>query len=127
MGGRKVAEIPPTPDRGPQRSQEEKAFEDAVFAAELGTKPDDIPSVDLHGLDREDAIREVDAFIAHEAAQGSEVVKIIQGRGTGTLRNAVLSHLERLDLVPYVREARQRVHEQGGVIYAVLHDARLKK
>lgn len=113
--------MPPDPPRS-ERTPEE-AFEHAILAAELG----DAPSIDLHGLDRHDAVLAVDAFISRESVKGTDAIKIIQGRGEGTLRRVLLRHLFSHPLVALARDAVQRPGEQGGVIYAALHDARLKR
>ncbi len=121
MGTRKIVEIPPTPDPHPPRTSERAAYEQAVLAAELGGAP----SVDLHGMDRDDAIRTLDAEISHHAAIGTEVIEIIHGRGTGALRDAVRNHLKSNKLVAYFRDA-DHPGKQGGVTYAALHEARVK-
>jgi len=101
------------------RLADEAEFEQTIFAAELG----DAPSVDLHGLDRIDAIRELDAYIASEAARGTEAIEIIHGRGSGTLRQAVRAHLASHPLIALHRDA-SHPGKQGGVMYAALYDAR---
>ena len=119
MGMRKIHEIRANVREPSSQTSEGGAFEHAIFAAELG----DAPSIDLHGLDRIDAIREMDAFIARESARGSEAVEIIHGRGSGTLRDAVRTHLASHPLVALNRDA-SHPGKQGGVIYAALYDAR---
>lgn len=54
----------------------------------------DIPSLDLHGYDRDSARVEIDDFIRDSIVQGHEFVEIIHGIGTGIIRqttNMVLS------------------------------------
>lgn len=52
-----------------------------------------LENVDLHGLDRESAIYEVDKIIRENP---DSCVRIIYGRGTGVLEREVLQHLQRL-------------------------------
>jgi DNA mismatch repair protein MutS2 len=119
MVTRKIINVPPIEDKQPKRTPEQATYEQAVLAAELG----EAPSIDLHGLDRVDAIRMLDAEISHHAAIGTEVIEIIHGRGTGALRDAVRSHLKSNMLVAYFRDA-DHPGKQGGVTYAALYEAR---
>lgn len=51
------------------------------------------PEVDLHGLHVEDAMEEVDRLIDNAQVAGHRQVRIIHGKGTGVLRQAVWEHL----------------------------------
>ena len=89
--------------------------EAAVFAAELGESV----SLDLHGMPVDDAVRELDAFLNHEIMTGTDVVKIIHGRGEERLRRAVEKYLKANPLVEYSRGS-QAPAQAGAVTYAVL-------
>ncbi|MDQ7814975.1 MAG: Smr/MutS family protein [Patescibacteria group bacterium] len=94
-------------------------FETAIFSAEIG----ECPGIDLHGLSADSALHELDSFMHQELMRGSEVIKIIHGRGEQVLRRAVHSWLEeqkRLDLVALYRDA-QSPGQQNAVTYAALH------
>lgn len=91
-------------------------YEHAIFAAEIG----DPPKTDLHALDVHEALRTVDQFINHEFLEGSDVIKIIHGRGTGKLREAIHAFLTNHELVAYFRDANVP-GQIGGSTYAVLH------
>jgi len=98
------------------------AYEASIFAAELGGET---PELDLHGMNVDDAIREIDRYINHEALAGTEVVKIIHGRGTGKLRAEIHKYLRgQTELVARFRDSNAP-GEMGGATYAVLH--RLRK
>lgn len=91
--------------------------ESAIFAAELG----EAPEIDLHGESVDVAVRLLDAFVNHEFVAGTDVVKIIHGRGEGKLRNAIHEYLKtQTELVAYFRDAQSK-KQQGGVTYAALH------
>jgi len=121
MGYKKVIEIP-TPDNVSKQDPKKAAYEQAILAAELGS----VPELDLHALYPDEAIRTLDAEISHHAAVGTDVLQIIHGRGEGVLKKAVKEHLSKNPLVAYFRDA-EHPGKQGGVTYAVLHDARMKR
>ena len=52
-------------------------------------------SVDLRGMDREEAIMELDRFIDSILRSGLNEFTVIHGKGTGTLRKAVQAHLSK--------------------------------
>jgi len=93
--------------------------ETAIFAAELGA----CPEVDLHGMTSDAAIHELDRFLHQELMKGSEVIRVIHGRGDQILRKAIHAWLKKqkaLDLVAYFRDA-QNPSQQSAVTYAALH------
>lgn len=93
-------------------SQDDEA---QIFAAELG----DAPSIDLHGFDSINAIYAVETFLDAHFMQRSGVVKIIHGRGTFTLRNAILVFLRSSPHVAAFRSST-KPYESDAVLYAVL-------
>lgn len=94
--------------------------ESAIFAAELG----EATELDLHGQDVNLAVSQLDQFINHEFVAGTDVVKIIHGRGTGKLRDAIHAWLKKHpQMVAYFRDARGP-SQQGGVTFAALHRPR---
>ena len=86
-----------------------------IFSAELGTPP----QIDLHKMDAQDAEHVVDRFLNDQFMAGERVGKIIHGRGTGKLREAIHHLLQDHPLVEYYRDA-QALHAVGGVTYVVL-------
>jgi len=93
-------------------------FESAIFAAELG----EAPEIDLHGETVDAALHDLDRFLHQELMRGSEVIRIIHGRGNQILHKAIHVWLEKqkkLDLVSYFRDA-QNPREQNAVTYAAL-------
>lgn len=91
-------------------------YEVTILAAELGTE---VPEVDLHGQSIAEAIREVEFLIYSNHPPGTEVVKIIHGRGEQRLRNAIHAWLKQKKDIPYFRDA-QGQGQQGGVTFVVL-------
>lgn len=91
-------------------------FEDALFAAELG----DAPFVDLHGCTIDQAVHQLDQFLNHEFVSGTEAVKVVHGRGSGKMREAIHHFLKTQKLVAAFRDSNAP-GEQGGVTIAALH------
>ena len=52
-----------------------------------------VAQVDLHGMTVEDGLDELDRAIENALAAGSPRLRVIHGKGTGTLRQAVWEHL----------------------------------
>ena len=93
-------------------------YESIAWAAELS---DEVTTVDLHGLDRLEAVREVDRAINQAFMRREEALKILHGKGHGTLRREIQKHLEsQTQLVAYFRDATARGQEQAMTI-VVLH------
>lgn len=94
-------------------------FESAIFAAELG----EAPEIDLHGLSADQALHELETFLHSELMRGSEVIRIIHGRGSQILRKKIHEWLKKqqsADLVALFRDA-QNPAQQNAVTYAALH------
>ncbi|PIP60522.1 hypothetical protein COX00_02850 [Candidatus Uhrbacteria bacterium CG22_combo_CG10-13_8_21_14_all_47_17] len=98
------------------KPEEKEEYEHALFAAEIGGAPE----IDLHGMRVEEALGILESFLHAELMQGIQVIKIIHGRGSGVLREAIHVWLKgQKELVLYFREAEdQKAH--GAVTYAVL-------
>jgi len=59
--------------------------------------------LDLHGLDRTRAVRAVGDFLDEAKAGGLECVRIVHGKGTGVLREALRAALpERAEVLGFV-------------------------
>ena len=87
-----------------------------VFAAELGNPPE----VDLHGLeDVNQGVQVLDQFLHQQFMAGSEEVRIIHGRGSGRMRQAVHTLLSSHELIPFFRDS-YKPGEVQGVTYAAL-------
>jgi len=87
-----------------------------IFGAELSGNA---PSVDLHGLDTQSGVHELDLFLHSSFMHGDEVVKIIHGRGSGKMREVVHTFLATQELVEMFRDAQNQV-EVLGATYVVL-------
>jgi DNA mismatch repair protein MutS2 len=87
-----------------------------LFAAELG----DPPEIDLHGLqDVVQGTHILDQFLHSEFMVGTDAVRIIHGRGSGKMRQAVYELLASHELVEFFRDSHHP-NEMQGVTYAVL-------
>ncbi len=67
--------------------------------------------LDLHGFNREEALFKVENFISQAIYQNLEVVHILHGIGSGTLRKFVREYLGRCE---YVKSFRDGTSEEGG-------------
>ena len=91
-------------------------YEALIFGAEIG----DCPSVDLHHEPPDSALVLLEQFIKGELRLKTEVVRIIHGRGAGTLERLVSQWLRRhKTLIAFYRPS-ERIHEAGAVTYACL-------
>lgn len=72
--------------------------------------PEANTSLDLRGMNVEEGLLEVDAFLDHAARAHVPQVTIIHGKGTGVLRAAVQRHLRRC---PQVKGFRLGVYGEG--------------
>lgn len=90
--------------------------ESKLFAAEFGGYASEI---DLHGMDPQSAMHELDVFLHAAYAHGDDVVKVIHGRGTGIMREAVKKFLRDQSIVETFRDA-YHMTESSGVTYVVM-------
>ena len=113
-----------------------KTKSEADFARQLGDylppmpAPDVAPparaSLDLHGLQLEDALEQVRRYIVTAAQSGMEQVRIIYGQGRhspdgqAVLRTAVQRLLSR-ELRPYVQRFKAAPRKQGGAGVAIVY------
>ena len=89
----------------------------ALFAeAELDPH---IPALDLHGSSVVEAHYVVDLFLDKAFCSGERVVKIIHGKGSGTLRDGIIKFLKRHAQVAGHHQSLNE-GEQGGVVYVAL-------
>lgn len=79
--------------------------------------------LDLHGLYKEEAKKELRAFLARSSAKGIEMVLIVHGKGLHS-KNPILKDLTREELSgsPYVRKfgSAKLKHGGSGASWAVL-------
>jgi DNA mismatch repair protein MutS2 len=106
---------PRSKERPSEPRRDTSAHETTIFAAELG----ETVFVDLHGMSVDEARDELDKFLDTEFMNGTEVVKIVHGRGEQKLRKMVENHLAKHKLVEYHRGS-QSPSQQGAVTFAVL-------
>lgn len=90
--------------------------ESLIIGAEMGGE---VPQIDLHGSPPDEAVRELEIFISQEFARGERVIRIVHGRGSGKLREAIQDQLKQNELIGYWRDSMEP-GEIGGVSYAVL-------
>ena len=95
---------------------ETNPHESKIFGAELSGNAH---AIDLHGLDVQSGIHELEIFLHSAFVGGHEVVKIIHGRGTGKMRDAIRNFLKSEPLVAFFRDSNN-VTEMSGVTFAVL-------
>jgi len=79
----------------------------------------DTPSIDLHGYSVFEAELEVDTFLNTSLDNGESVVKIIHGKGSGILADAMRNFLSMHRMVQYMEPA-MGTYESGAVIYVIL-------
>jgi DNA mismatch repair protein MutS2 len=87
-----------------------------IVAAEMGGET---PEIDLHDQMPEQAVRELDLFLHGALVRGERTIRIIHGRGTGSLRRVVHELLAKHELVVHFRDSTEP-DEIGGVTYAAL-------
>ena len=90
--------------------------ESKIFGAELSGNA---PSIDLHGLDTEAGIHDLETFLHGAFMRGDDVIKVIHGRGTGKMREAVQAFLSTQEIVETFRDGRSTA-EISGVTYVVI-------
>lgn len=71
------------------------------------------PEIDLHGLSVSSALSTLDRWIDKASLLGHKQLKIIHGKGTGTLRNAVRTYLKSHDQVKRVIAQHPYVGGEG--------------
>lgn len=86
----------------PEVYSEQKEYEILAFAAELGGSS---PEIDLHGMHAHEAGIETDTWLHRQFAAGEKAVRILHGRGDGSLRCAVHELLENHLLVAFFKDA----------------------
>ena len=67
--------------------------------------------IDVRGLDTDECLARLDGFLDHHFGRGTTHVRIIHGHGTGALKAAIRSHLNRSG---YVRKHRPGDEKEGG-------------
>ncbi len=65
-----------------------------IMHAELCDESDSLPTLDLHGFTKEQAIDELRHFLSHQAFIGGSCCRIIHGKGTGALERTVKQEIE---------------------------------
>lgn len=82
----------------------------SVHSVESSCEKSSRTSVDLRGMDREEAIMELDRFIDATLRSGLNEFTVIHGKGTGVLRKAVQAHLKKH---PNIKSCRTGVYGEG--------------
>lgn len=95
--------------RKPQSSKEEKKI--VKREARLNLKSVD-SSVDLRGMDAEEAMYTADKYLDDAYLSGMKEVSIIHGKGTGVLRQSITDMLKRH---PHVKKHRLGEYGEGGI------------
>lgn len=68
------------------------------------------PELDLRGLMTDEGVDELDKYLDDAYLSGIEQVRVIHGKGTGAMRNAVHNYLKR---APHVKSFRLGVYGEG--------------
>jgi DNA mismatch repair protein MutS2 len=71
------------------------------------------PEIDLHGMSVSSALSALDRWIDKASLLGHQQLKIIHGKGTGTLRNAVRTYLKSHEQVKRVIDQHPYVGGEG--------------
>ncbi|HJN84715.1 MAG TPA: Smr/MutS family protein [Patescibacteria group bacterium] len=111
MGRRKPKEIPGTP----LPAEFDERSNALLLSAEM---KDDVPNVDLHGMDAYDAEQKVSEAIDKAFMNGTEVLRVIHGDGRGVLRKAVRELLAKHQFIVAWRPAPGA--QGAGVTHAVI-------
>ena len=53
-----------------------------------------LPSIDLHGMNRFEAIEKVDGFIKENIVLKKQLVSVIHGKGSGILKKSLYDYLK---------------------------------
>ena len=72
--------------------------------------------LDLHHLIVDEALSELDRYLYDAYAAGMPLIRVIHGKGTGTLRLAVRKHLHKHDMVKSFRPANQFEGGDGATV-----------
>lgn len=67
--------------------------------------------IDVRGKTVEDALIEIDKYLDDASLVGLDSVRIIHGKGTGTLRSAIHGYLKNH---PHVKDFKDAIREEGG-------------
>ena len=97
------------PPKQKQRNHNLNLGEPAAKTAKL--------ELDVMGKRADAAINEVDRFIDDARLAGLQQVRILHGKGTGILREAIRSHLHTL---PFIQEMHDAPVEEGGAGWTVV-------
>ena len=107
----------------PPENPETQAAETAIFAAELGGSAE---TLDLHGLNRNEAEQAMLDFLNHEFAdppgrKDVKVVKIIHGGGEGVLKKMVADYLSGQGKIFVLRYRQSEdLRQAHGAVFAAL-------
>ncbi len=108
FGGLKVwVELSKLEKVNEEKKEEKKSF---VVVSKPSVKV--MPSINLIGKTKEEAIKELEKYIDNIILQGLTTFKIIHGYGTGVLRKAVREYLDRL---PYKVRYEDAPYHEGGM------------
>jgi len=102
--------------QAPPKKSSQADYHIELFAAELGA----CPTIDLHHYTIDLAIHELEQFIDRAFLQGEDAVKIIHGRGTGRLRQAIHAWLKKQTVYVAAFQDAQDIAQQGAVTVVAL-------
>lgn len=105
-----------TEARSGESTHNKNFAESKIFGAELSGNA---PSIDLHGLDTDAGLHDLETFMHSAFMRGDDVIKVIHGRGTGKMREAVHVFLSKQNIVETFRDGHNPA-EISGVTYVVL-------
>lgn len=118
---------------GRQRDAERRIKQEKELAGVIEPDPDDLeiraaemsgrtPQIDLHGLSISEAQDRFEKFFDRQLQIGTTVIKIIHGKGTGTLKRAVNEWLEEKRKTGMIKAFRASVirGQENAVVYALI-------
>ena len=91
------------------------SLDSLFFSAELGSSPE----LNLHGTTVAIALGELDHFLHAHWHHKEPIVRIIHGRGSGTLRQAIHKWLKHQPKMVLAFRDSTRMDEVGAVTYVV--------
>ncbi len=94
-----------------QAESEERAQQPAIVLPRYEDRPDVSMQLDMRGWRVEDALSELDSYLNDAALSGLAAVRIVHGKGTGALRQAVR---EQLAHHPLVKSYASAPPQEGG-------------
>jgi DNA mismatch repair protein MutS2 len=95
-----------------EKKEESKSFKISKPTSQV------MPSINLIGKTKEEAIKELEKYIDNVVLHGLTTFKIVHGYGTGILRKAIREYLDKL---PYKVRYEDAPYHEGGMGATIVH------